>query len=430
MEVSRRHVAVTLAVTVALLVGGVVLNEIHMAQDSVVRGTASEVGSWADPGGQGGALRLSYSGDLSRLLAVTPGSTAGVRVLDRGMVPLWDMPTDATGGGAVRGASWAPSQRYILVWHGGADHDSILTFNATTYAPEDLPTGGDAYGLDPLRTVDSALLLADDEILVVAGRDANGTSRLRMHELVSGRLHRDHELAGNGTVMEMVVQGNELWLADDAGTLHLYETFDWLPLTTFQVLEGAATCWDLHTRPVHPAAGAKGRIGLVDVSNAEVLGPYRARGPVQAVAMGRFIGRGFMLASVARSGGGSDVEIWDIGLSDENPTDRVGSFRANATVTSMVSDPVDPSEVLLLGSDGSIHEWRVEFSDHEAERTKTWRRWSQALFDAGFICAAVTVVLLLRHWRGRPAPAGDGGPGTGDEDGRRLKVRRAHLRRR
>lgn len=43
MVVSKRHFATALAITAAPLVGEVVLNEVHMAQESVIRGTAT---SW------------------------------------------------------------------------------------------------------------------------------------------------------------------------------------------------------------------------------------------------------------------------------------------------------------------------------------------------------------------------------------------------
>jgi len=403
LRVAQRRAVAMLAVALLLFALGCVAVWTKPDTEVGLEASLDAAGEWRLPGASGGAVELEWDRDGSRLLVMEVGvqglraHVLGADLADQGaLVPVelaW----------TPRGASWADTGRWVLVWGstGGGGDDVLLAWNTTSLdgTGSPLPPSSEL----GLPRIDAAKLVAGERILVVAGRDQNGTSRVRMYELDPFRSHRDEPFPGNATVLEIGLYEPELLLIGSSGVVVLYETRDWTQDWSVQVVQGTPTAWCFGPGPTTVVGDDAGHLGYLLVHGRTMEGNATADGPVRGVTFAEAYNRSHVVA-VGGPSAPSELQVWMMG--GEGPL-FVASFPGNGTVTWAVDHPTAQGEAMLALEDGTVRSLLVSIERVFHRDRGPFQRAVPILFVLMLSLVVAAAVVL---WRDRRATAGAGRP--------------------
>jgi len=321
--------------------------------DPYIHSRLDVIETWRDPSGGGEDLKIRISKDGTRLLMQGYGAPGEVRVtdMDTGNATVLEPPGPDF---KVVGCDWSMAEDQIVVWGGSTEGPLIVVYDVPSYLPNSTVKWP---GIVDLVQVTEVSYLADDIIISVAGRDANGTSRLLFLEVEPVSVRRDHVWEGNHTIIEVGDEGGELVIMDTGNTITVQNSSDWSTFTRFpDALHAGPASW--HVPIGHPwgIGDAGGRVVLA-------LGfPYLPEGTI-TVSSGPVTGFAWTLSRtydfvVASDlpGGGSRLAGWEVISEDSNdvaPTELC-SLEIEGHVTMMLPDPRGWSSVLVALDDGTL----------------------------------------------------------------------------
>ena len=315
----------------------------------------TEAGSWSDPTGEGTDLRIDTSPDGSKLLMVGFGSPDEVRVVDRDIRTVAIL-TPPGPNATVSGARWSEAGTWVVAWGRaeGEDRDFLCAWDGSTFEPSDVLFENDTA---PLETVHSVLFKSFDQILTVAGRDANGTSRMLIFELSTMDLRSDQPWRDNSTI-----------LAHETDSMHLICIEEGGSITTVE--EGAWRGEKVHEgRPSMPTASSSPRDGsypwLMGYEDGTVAiwagtstGFERAMalgdGPVEGMSWVKNDLGSYYLLSQPGDDGYSEIAVRIFVNTSFPAVTASDPLKTGAHVTMMVPDPLVPFQVFACFSDGSL----------------------------------------------------------------------------
>ena len=107
-----------------------------------------------------------------------------------------------------------------------SDSDFFQVWDVPAYQPTDTPFENVT---SSLPSISDARFLAGGLIMAIAGRDANGTSRLLIVETNNMNVHRNIPWEANATILYLRSDGIDLHVVDELGTVTTMSTTDWLP---------------------------------------------------------------------------------------------------------------------------------------------------------------------------------------------------------
>ncbi|UCC94092.1 MAG: hypothetical protein JSW25_05380 [Thermoplasmata archaeon] len=195
--------------------------------------------SWEDPDGTTSYVTFEYSKDGTRLLVVSHGQVPKVRTMGRdleGETPV-DLGPDIEYSIAAR---WSNTDQWAAIaWaHADGGPDRLTLFDTTTWERYDLFENETT----PLEVISAFIFVARDDVLVLAGRDVNGTSRMLVFETRTLILLRDFQWRDNKTVRFMGYDSMDVQCVDDSGALTILKTRNWALGSTYHPFEELPTC--------------------------------------------------------------------------------------------------------------------------------------------------------------------------------------------
>ena len=317
--------------------------------------TVTEVDSWRDPSGQGTDLVVFPSPDGARLLVWGYGGPADVRVMGRDgdTLRVLDLPGENA---TVKGVLWSWGDSWLAAWGRaeGGTSDFLALWDADTYEPSDQVLWD---GRAPLPVVDALYFMTDDAILGLAGRDANGTSRVLVLETTGLDERSNITWEGNATVLYMTTDSRDLICVDELGGLTSISSREWDVKTRHQGISMRPTASsNAYTRDTDPwiYAFENGSYQVWRCCPWDVHATHRTDGG--AVQAATFVNdpRGeFYMLALPRDGG-SRMLVYR-GYFDLGGRDLVAEpFDTAVPTTMMTKDPATPGQVWVGASDGTL----------------------------------------------------------------------------
>ena len=328
--------------------------------DTIEEAYIKEVGSWAHPDGEGADLYFNFSDDHSMLLLVGYGAPGEVRVMDRNMTTLAVLEPPHEGF-LAKGASWGMGAISLAVWGRAPsdDNDTIAMYDVPSFLQNTtLPW----IALVDLPQIDSVDFYASNVIMSVAGRDAEGTSRLLIIEVNSVRIHRNIVHPGNHTIMTVGNDGGMIIIADSGGNIAIMTGGDWTVTERHEgVLEGGVTAWYIPYGGPWGMGDAQGNVVvqsgyMLDNTPDLIIGP----GPIQGFTwtLGRDLD---FIAAIPRPEGGSRLVAWQAAdeLHTNGSAGPICHLDTTTSVTMMEPEPGGRGRVLVAFDDGTLGAFRL-----------------------------------------------------------------------
>ncbi len=227
----------------------------------------------------------------------------------------------------------------------GVFDDSVLT-NATV----------------PLVTIDHARLLASEVMLLVAGRDANGTSRAILRETLGNSTRNQLDVPGNRTIIHSDVNGNFLPVIDEAGGMLIIESNNWSLKDSFDPPVHVPTFYEIHDQRFWTIALENGTVRIGGNIDNEVLYEYLVHeGPLEGAVYGKLEnGALFVITARAADGGGSTLEVWWAGRGDWQ---RIHEMHLEKGVAFLHHVPGEDLLFLVGHEDGSVVQYSIDIQD-------------------------------------------------------------------
>ncbi len=324
------------------------------------------------------------------------GHADEIRVLNKGLGTraVIEPPEDDF---SIRGSAFSSWMARVLIWgrSTGDANDTLFVYDLDegAYDADLIPNG-----TVPLVTIDQARLYAGDLILMVAGRDSNGTSKVLFIETAPNEVHAEENVTGNRSVLHIDTDGHAIHVLDEDGGVQVFETGNWTLTEQYQLLDSGPIVYEMHPERFWTLATSDGYFvvgqpyedgwnieGNVDL--APVEGAYYHKRADNSI---------FAVTACPSTDGGSTVEFWAGGesgiweLMDETQMEKAVSF---------IHHVPGVDDNLLIGfDDGSIVQYRLEITDIPEEdddlipfNGKVWLP----------IIIAVLVVLLIWRWKGK-----------------------------
>ena len=314
----------------------------------------TEVDHWEDPLGVGSDLMFDISYDGSRLALVSTEDPDEISIVDRELETLATLHPPGENA-TINGVQWSDGSRWVAAWGRAEDMDSdfFQVWDVPTYKPTDAPF---ANATSSLPIISATRFLADDMILAIAGRDANGTSRLLIVETSNMNVHRNVTWEANTTILFLRSDGINLYCVDELGTITSISGMDWMLKDTYIGLSARPTAFALNR--------VKRGYWLMGYENGSTFFwggiPFRPMGvnefgdgPVESLARIFPSLEDYFLVATPRDGGGSTIQAlkYIANVTTLHPSNRI---ETEASVTMMQPDPLNPGNVVIGFSDGSL----------------------------------------------------------------------------
>lgn len=329
-----------------------------------------EVRSWEDPGGGGTDLWMRVGPDGDRLLMLGYGAPGEVRItdLEAGDPNVLD---PAEPGFNARGCGWSMSGDRVVVWGDVDGEPRILLFDADSGDPS-----GPASWVNLVKLAEVTLVafLASDVIVAVAGRDANGTSRLIFLEVNQTALRWNHVWEGNATILALEDNGGEIMILDSSETVTVLGGHNWNEFVRFPgALRGGPSSWSMPQAMPWIAGDMEGRVVTSSYpSDAPLLNVTVGEGPVLGVTWTPIRYSHFITATGIQAGG-SRLAAWQIvGPPPQITTEwEMCSMEIDARVTMMAPYPGSNNSVYVAAEDGSLRLVRYDIHP-EPRQIRYW----------------------------------------------------------
>jgi hypothetical protein len=314
-----------------------------------------ELGKWQDPGGYGPIVQIDQTSDGDRLLVLASGSPDRIRITDRDLdtLAVLEPPHEDP---LIEGAHWTDSGDWVYAWGSaeGVDHDLLWMWNTTDYRPSDWLFENYT---TPLQRLYSAVFMPGDEILALAGRDDNGTSRVLIVETHTSDVRRDYPWEDNATVVRVGTDMMVVICLDERGTISTVGGSDWTSTV------------DLGGNDVAPSSDTLGLrdrlpwlVGYEDggVSMWGGNPPVHERstdfgdGPVQGLSWAMTDSFHYYMVAVPSASGGSVLSAYFYHLNEYPDYPASVPVEFTAPVTYMLGDIMVAGQVWIGFQDGTV----------------------------------------------------------------------------
>ncbi len=357
-------------------------------------------GGAESPGGAS-SFTFEYEFSGSRLLFWGWTGADDIRVMNKNLdtVKTIDLPTE---GFQVHGTRWS-DWGSVIVWgnNGTGTEDSLLVYQ---YPDLELNASFIPRETIPLETIDSAILVAGDLIIVVAGRDANGTSRILTFETQSNRPHAEQKLTDNLTIQTLGAMGLRLVALDVEGGATIINTSAWFFEERLEMMTGPFSCYYQTVNHPWTLGNEDGQVRVMQDFLLNQSFTYTVEVPsVQgACCIGNNNSDNIVVASPL-PGGGSRIQVFHQYYGEFQIGDEV---EIEGTITTLVPDPDVYNEFSVGTSDGVFMKFNVTdyiYIEQESKPDKDeGRLLVQVISILGLVSILVIVLIVWRMRKARP----------------------------
>jgi len=315
-------------------------------------------GGVVSPGGASN-FRFEYELHGDRVLFWGWTGPNDVRVMSKDLTTLHiiELPWE---GFEVREAKWSHGGSIVVLGSNGTGGDdellvfrgSLFEYNASFLPREAIP----------LVTIDTACLLAGDNILAIAGRDINGTSRVIFLETVSKRIRSEHEMYDDLTVQYIGNHELYLYAIDVQGGSTVFNTSQWSFEDRIEPIVGPCQFSVVRTNLPLTFGGVNGRLVVREYFMLNQTVTFDVDiSPVQASTYIRINVTSNVIVASPNGKGGSKIQV----LHDYNGSHEVGpEIDTEMTVTSMMALHEGETGVFGVGFSNGVFKW-YEVSDFD-----------------------------------------------------------------
>lgn len=352
----------------------------------------------ATPTGSPAWVRFDENG--ANLLVWGHEGPNDIRLLGRdlGTRKVLELPSS---GFTVKGVEWCEGYDRIVVWGSpGEDlNDTLVYYKSPSWSIDEGLLSED---LLPLVEIDYVLSLASNIIFAVAGRDANGTSRVLMVETGSKNILRDDLVPDNSSVVRIGTDGRFMIVLNDIGRLSVYSTKNWTLMHHK----------DIRSTPFSSHFIEKGNIEKLFGRQDGTVTSYReiqlnesksfstGNGPVFGVWIAD-IGddQSYIVAATPEGEESSTIQIWDPMGGANWSLHR--SSTIDGRVSMMAMDPTSNRTIVVAFQDGSVALYELIVKTHEKDDTPSdW--WVPYVGIGSFVVIVLAVAYyILTKRRGR-----------------------------
>jgi hypothetical protein len=351
-----------------------------------------ESGPSLGPGEDSVDLALDTHRNGDHYLVSGYGHAGEFRVLDRDLETLTVVGPPEEGY-VIKGCTFSDWDVRLLVWGRaqGEVRDTLHIYdvNGSAYGDDIVPNG-----TVPLVDIDQARLLASELILLVAGRDANGTSKVLFIETQTNNVISQGVVPDGRRVVHTEENGNHIPVLDEEGGLLVFESFNWSLYMQLQLLDSAPTVYELHGGRFWTLGTQDGQI----IFGMSYMGGFTSQhnltmGPVEGAVWNRRPNDAiFAVTARQGEGSGSLLEVWwatpeTWPLIHKMPTEKGVEF---------IHHVPGEADLFLIGyEDGSIVQYHIDIQEVPPEDTDPFYKEGKYMVPL----AIVVAVVLLLAWR-------------------------------
>ena len=349
----------------------------------------AEAGPSLPPGADSSDPFLDSSPDGSLYIMSGHAHAGEYRVLDRDLTTLEVLEPPGEGV-VIKGCTlsdWGPR---VLMWGGvpGEGNDTVPLYDVGRGEFSEDPLPG---GVPALRTIDHARLLASELILMVAGRDGNGTSTVVILETNGSSVRNRTDVPGNRTVIHSDENGNHMPVLDEAGGILVFETFGWSLNETVEPLATPPTVYELHPKRFW-TVGTEGGEVTIGLHYGEGF-LYRhpgLGGPVQGAVYSMMPNSAINVVTARPGEGGSSLlEVWWAG---DGEWPLIYETTTEGTVAFIHHVPGENMAFLIGYEDGSVVQYSIDIREIPPDPSDPWYT------EANNIIPMVLVVAIALMW--------------------------------
>lgn len=324
----------------------------------------------AVPGG--GPAWVRYDGSGDNLLIWGHEGPDDIRLLGRDLSTrkVLELPSP---GYTVKGVEWGDTYDRIVVWGspGAGLNDTLVFYRSPGWSIEEGYLPDD---LLPLVEIDYARFFASDVIFAVAGRDADGTSRVLVVETGPMDLLRNNTVQEDRSVACIGKDDRFMYVLDAMGRLILYSTMDWTPILHRDMFQSPFSSHFIESGNIERVfGGANGNVtSQVDVDRNYWAEFSTGTGPVLGVWFSEIQeGASYIVAATSEEAGSSTLQIWDPLGGSEWTLHRKTTI--DGTVSMLAMDPANNSTIVVAFQDGSLAMYELLVERHKKEeRASDW----------------------------------------------------------
>jgi len=319
------------------------------------------------------------------------GHAGEFRILDRDLdtVKVIEPPAD---GFEIRGCAFSYWQVRLLVWGrasgDAADTVHLYDVNQSAYVSDIVPNG-----TVPLVTIDQARLFATELILMVAGRDGNGTSKVMFIETMTNMVLNQLSVPGNRTVIHAEENGNHIPVMDERGGLLVFSSFNWTLSEQIGPLDADPTVYELHPDRFWTLGTEDGTVIVGQHYGDGFSYQHQVdEGPVEGALYSKLPnGAVFTVTARPAEGDGSILEVWWTGDGDWPFIEKMSLDRSVAFIHHVPGS----DDLFFIGyRDGSVIQYRIEIKEIPPEDNDPWYKEGRI-----WVTVAVVAVIVLLAWR-------------------------------
>ena len=361
-----------------------------------------EVGRSLEPSGTSIDMAIDSNMEGTFYLLTGYGHADEIRVLNKGLGTraVIELPEDDF---SIKGSAISTHIARVLVWgrSAGNTNDTLFVYDLDegAYDADLIPNG-----TVPLVTIDQARLYASELILMITGRDSNGTSKVLFIETAPNEIHAEEDVTGNRSVLHIDTDGHIIAVLDEDGGVQIFETNSWTLTEQHQILDSETTVHEMHAERFWTLATSDGYFvvgwpygdgwtveGNVDL--APVEGAYYYKRIDDSI---------FAVTACPSADGGSTIEFWAGGelgiweLMDDTKMEKTVSFIHHV--------PGEDDNLLIGYDDGSIVQYRLVINEAPEDERGSIYLEGHILIP---LIIVVAVVLLL-WWRKGKSGSVDG----------------------
>jgi len=369
-------------------------------KDFRYKGVIERVEKGLEPGTAGEPVRFMYDQEGSQMLLWGYEHRNDLRILGNDLTTkgILVLPYEDF---IVSGATLAYSGRWVFAWGRTPfnDTDLLVAYNLTDHRldREHIPEG-----TVPLTEIDDVNLMGEGLILVVTGRDGNGTNRVVFIETAKMTELKNDTIPDNRAVISIDHDGVMMILVMDDGGILVYSTNYWTLEVQFQVFNGPFTSFEIKETTDWHFANADGEVvGMTYYDNYSFLNLTTPNGPIRAIYSVEYFGH--MVTSIPDDSSSTELDVWKMEIKGWK---MQSSIIIDGTVTSFVEDPAHNNTFAVGLSDGSIELYQVVvIKDPIPPREPTWGdKYGKITGTMGILAIILLIVVVLKI-RGKP---GDG----------------------
>ncbi len=369
-----------------------------MGADYYYTAHIKETGTRLDAAPTGSPAWVRFDENGANLLVWGHEGTNDIRVLGRDLATreVLELPSP---GFTVKGVEWCEGSDHIVVWGSPGDdlNDTLVFYESPSWS---IGEGYLTADLIPLVEIDYVYSLANNIIFAVAGRDANGTSRVLFMETGSKSIIQDGPVWDNRSVVSITTDGRFMYVLDDNGGLIVHSTKDWTILLQVELLSTPFSSHFIERGNIEKVFG--GQDGTVSTRADMERDDWKTFSTGSGQVLGIWsndIGdiTNYIVAATPKGESSSIMQIWDpMGGSNWS---HHRSDTIDGRVSMMALDPTSNTTIVVAFQDGSVAMYELFKKSHEDTPSDWWMPY----VGIGAFAAIVLVVVyyLLTKRRGR-----------------------------